>query len=290
MAYLYIICSEESSIHFANNLKAKFKARLIASDFNKAQYCHGIFLYEVESGELPHCREYLDASLLDYVYSDTILTVPKLAVFDMDSTLIPIEVIDELASYAGKKQQVAQVTELAMQGMLDFNQSLKQRVSCLEGLSESVIQELAEKLVFNPGVQEFCEYLISKKTQVAIASGGFVPFAQALKKRVPFSFINANQLEIIDSNLTGNVIGTIVNAKEKAKALNKWAETLSITSAECMAVGDGANDLLMLKEAGVGVAYHAKQKVNQSANSVLKYSSMAALIDLFEFAEEQIQI
>ncbi|NVJ65873.1 MAG: phosphoserine phosphatase SerB [Gammaproteobacteria bacterium] len=288
MAYLYIINSQLETAEFEARL-GQLVGKVLAKTKNEPEFCKGLALVKIDEVELLNIRSQLDNWQCDYVFSELELKPPKLVVFDMDSTLIPIEVIDELAQFADKKAEVSQVTELAMQGQLDFNQSLRQRVKHLKGLEQAVIQQLAAELVFNPGVEAWCQYLIKQGSQVAIASGGFVPFAQALQQTIDFSFIRANQLAIESGKLTGEVVGTIINAEEKAKALTEWASELAIDSSQCMAIGDGANDLAMLQEAGIGLAYHAKPKVNQSASSVLKYASMAALIDLFEFAGSSVK-
>ncbi|MRX28533.1 phosphoserine phosphatase SerB [Kangiella sp. HZ709] len=283
MAYLYIISSSHSIVALKALLDNNFDFKKIIIKDTPATNCKSLAIVEITQQKLRKIKAKLELHQLDYIFSLSPLKLPELVVFDMDSTLIPIEVIDELANYANKKQEVSLITELAMQGELDFNQSLRQRVKHLAGLPQSVIQDLAAKLEFNPGVKEFCQYLTSQKCQLAIASGGFTPFAESLKQQVEFSYIRANRLQIDDKELTGEVEGTIINAQEKAKAINEWRSELNLTSEQTMAIGDGANDLLMLQAAGIGIAYDAKPAVNQSASSVLKYSSMAVLIDLFEF-------
>ncbi len=285
MAYLYIINSQIKSETLLQNLAGYDDVSIINQTARACKYCHSITLVEILEDSFLKLRQNLDGLKCDYVYSNFSLKIPKLIVFDMDSTLIPIEVIDELANFAGKKCEVSAVTELAMQGQLDFDQSLRQRVSCLKGLDQSVISELANQLEFNPGVKRFCDYLMDHGSRLAIASGGFAPFADALKQEVEFSYIRANQLGITQNKLNGNVVGSIINANEKEKAIIEWAKELQLEKEQTMAIGDGANDLLMIKKAGIGLAYHAKPAVNQSAKSVLKYASMAALIDLFEFAK-----
>lgn len=286
MAHLYIINSQHSPENLRASLDAITGLELLESKLHNLEHCLSIVFARVEAEDFTEIRAELERLECDYIFSESELRLPELVVFDMDSTLIPIEVIDELADFAGKKPEVSQVTELAMQGKLNFDQSLQQRVAHLQGLSQDVIQKLATSLEFNPGVKEFCQYLIERQSKVAIASGGFEPFAKALQQQVAFSFIRANQLEIIDQQLSGKVSNPIINATEKAKALKEWSQELGVDASKTMAVGDGANDLLMLEEAAVGLAYRAKPKVNQAANSVLKQASMAALIDLYEFVDE----
>lgn len=281
MANLYTINSSLNDVAHQKTLK---QIGLKTESFYRddLSFCNSISVSKVSETDFLKYRHAIEELKLDYFYSELPVRHPKLAVFDMDSTLIPIEVIDELASFANKKTQVSEVTELAMQGKLDFNQSLISRVKLLKGLSESVITELSDNLEFNPGVEELCNYLINSGSRLAIASGGFMPFAKSLQNKVDFSFIKANELVVKNGVISGDVSGVIINAQEKAKAISQWCHQLGISEKEVMAVGDGANDLLMLNKAGLGVAYHAKPKVNQSAKAVLKYASMAALIDLFE--------
>lgn len=211
----------------------------------------------------------------------------RLAVFDMDSTLIPIEVIDELAVQAGVGEQVAAITEAAMRGELDFNQSLEQRVSQLKGLSVEAIQVVREQLQFNPGVEAFCRYLLEQGGKIAIASGGFMPFAEELRNRLPFSHVAANRLLQDGDKLTGDVEHPIVNADVKADSLKQWMTDEGLVAHNCVAVGDGANDLKMLRQAGIGVAYKAKPTLGQSADCVLNVGFLDSLIELLPIIEER---
>lgn len=288
-AYLYIINNISPDKPFDLTIEPFTDIQLL----NKIAFDNGrsysISLYACEQKCIPELQSALNKADFDYILSEHFLTLPKLIVFDMDSTLIPIEVIDELARLAGQEKAVSLITESAMNGDMDFNESLTKRVKLLDKLSESAIETLTEQLKFNYGVEEFCHYMLSKGTTLAIASGGFTPFANELKKRVPFEYITANQLEIQEQKLTGRVIGPIINAQEKAKALESWANKLGLEENETMAIGDGANDLLMLAQASLGLAYHAKDIVNESTNAVLKYGKMDSLIDLFDFVD-QIQV
>lgn len=204
----------------------------------------------------------------------------KLAVFDMDSTLIPIEVIDELAVQAGVGEEVAEITEAAMRGELDFNQSLEQRVQQLKGLSVEAIKTVKSQLEFNPGVEAFCRYFLQQCGEIAIASGGFMPFAEELARRLPFSQVRANQLVYANGTLTGKVEYPIVNADVKTESLREWASVAGLKAQQCIAVGDGANDLKMLQEAGIGVAYKAKPTLGKSADCVLNVGYLDSLVDL----------
>lgn len=211
----------------------------------------------------------------------------KLAVFDMDSTLIPIEVIDELAVQAGTGNTVAKLTEAAMRGELDFNQSLEQRVKQLKGLSMEAIEVVKSQLEFNPGVELFCHYFVKQRGAIAIASGGFMPFAEALANRLPFSQVKANRLMDDKGVLTGEVGYPIVNADVKARSLKEWADAGGLLEKHCIAVGDGANDLKMLQQAGIGVAYKAKPTLGKSADCVLNVGYLDSLVSLLPIIEQR---
>lgn len=211
----------------------------------------------------------------------------RLAVFDMDSTLIPIEVIDQLAIEAGVGQEVAKITEAAMRGELDFNQSLEQRVKQLKGMSMDAIRVVKEQLEFNTGVEIFCQFIVQQGGEIAIASGGFMPFAEELATRLPFTRVRANRLLDSHGLLTGEVDHPIVNADVKAACLHEWALEKGISKQQCIAVGDGANDLKMLQQAGVGVAFKAKPTLGKSADCVLNVGYLDSLLELLPLIEQQ---
>jgi phosphoserine phosphatase len=189
----------------------------------------------------------------------------RLVAFDMDSTLIQHEVIDELAKEAGAGNEVAAITEAAMRGELDFDQSLTRRVSTLKGLSVSTLQTVANRLTLTEGAQRLVQALKSFGYKTAILSGGFTFFGQHLQRLLGIDYLCANELEVIDGKLTGRVTGTIVNAQRKAQMLQEIAARENISLQQTIAVGDGANDLPMLAAAGMGIAFHAKPLVAQSA-------------------------
>lgn len=189
----------------------------------------------------------------------------RLVCFDMDSTLIETEVIDELADRAGVGAQVRAITESAMRGEIDFTESFKRRVALLKGLDESVMKDIAEHLPFTEGLERMMEVLHRAGYKTAILSGGFTYFGNYLKKRFGFDYVYANELEIKDGRLTGNYIGDIVDGKRKAELLRLIAQFENIHIACTIAVGDGANDLPMLATAGLGIAFHAKPKVKLTA-------------------------
>lgn len=189
----------------------------------------------------------------------------KLAVFDMDSTLIQCEVIDELAKQAGVGDRVVEITERAMRGQLDFNQSFTERLGLLRGLDARVTSEIASSLPFSDGAHELMLTLRARGVRTVILSGGFDVFAESVKGVLKMDDYVANTLEIADGKLTGRVIPPIVNADEKRARLISLASSMSIDLSQTMAVGDGANDLKMLETAGIGVAFRAKPVVREQA-------------------------
>ncbi|WP_308665924.1 phosphoserine phosphatase [uncultured Aggregatibacter sp.] len=201
-----------------------------------------------------------------------------LLVMDMDSTAIQIECIDEIAKLAGTGEMVSAITERAMRGELDFSQSLRQRVATLKDAPEGILQEVKQHLPLMPGLVETVKELKNHGWKVAIASGGFTYFAEVLQQKLGLDFIAANQFEIIDRKLTGNVQGVIVDAQYKAQTLQQLAQQFNIATENTVAIGDGANDLAMMQVADVGVAYHAKPKVQQLAQVIVNFTDLAALL------------
>ena len=201
-----------------------------------------------------------------------------LLVMDMDSTAIQIECIDEIAKLAGTGDMVSAITERAMRGELDFSQSLCQRVATLKGAPESILQEVKQHLPLMPGLVETVKELKNHGWKVAIASGGFTYFAEVLQQKLGLDFIAANQFEIIDGKLTGNVQGAIVDAQYKAQTLQQLAQQFHIAKENTVAIGDGANDLAMMQVADVGVAYYAKPKVQLLAQVIVNFTDLTALL------------
>ena len=201
-----------------------------------------------------------------------------LLVMDMDSTAIQIECIDEIAKLAGTGEMVSAITERAMRGELDFSQSLRQRVATLKDAPEGILQEVKQHLPLMPGLVETVKELKNHGWKVAIASGGFTYFAEVLQQKLGLDFIAANQFEIIDGKLTGNVQGAIVDAQYKAQTLQQLAQQFNIATENTVAIGDGANDLAMMQVADVGVAYHAKPKVQQLAQVIINFTDLTALL------------
>lgn len=193
----------------------------------------------------------------------------RLICFDMDSTLIQTEVIDELAVKAGVGEKVKAITESAMQGEIDFTESFRQRVQLLKGLDEKVLEEIAKNLPITEGLDRLVKVLQRVGFKTAILSGGFTYFGNYLQEKYGFDYMYANELEIVDGKLTGNYVGDVVDGKRKAELLRLIAQVEKIDIRQTVAVGDGANDLPMLEIAGLGIAFHAKPKVKQTAEQSL---------------------
>ena len=208
------------------------------------------------------------------------LSQAGLLVMDMDSTAIQIECIDEIAKLAGVGELVSAITESAMRGELDFEQSLRRRVGTLKGAPESILQQVRENLPLMPGLVETIQTLQKYGWKTAIASGGFTYFADYLKALLQLDFAASNQFDIEDGKLTGLVKGDVVDAQYKAKMLQRLLEEYGIDSQHSIAIGDGANDLAMMKVAGLGVAFHAKPKVQQQAQIVVNFADLTALLCL----------
>ncbi|OBX87746.1 phosphoserine phosphatase [Haemophilus haemolyticus] len=208
------------------------------------------------------------------------LSQAGLLVMDMDSTAIQIECIDEIAKLAGVGELVSAITESAMRGELDFEQSLRRRVGTLKGAPESILQQVRENLPLMPGLVETIQTLQKYGWKTAIASGGFTYFADYLKALLQLDFAASNQFDIEDGKLTGLVKGDVVDAQYKAKTLQRLLEEYAIGSQHSIAIGDGANDLAMMNVAGLGVAFHAKPKVQQQAQIVVNFADLTALLCL----------
>ena len=213
----------------------------------------------------------------------------RLICFDMDSTLIQTECIDELAERAGVGDQVRAITESAMRGEIDFKESFTQRVALLKGLDESVMKEIAENLPITEGVERLMFVLKRYGYKIAILSGGFTYFGEYLQKKFGIDYVYANELEIIDGKLTGRYLGDVVDGKRKAELLRLIAQVEKVDIAQTIAVGDGANDLPMLALAGLGIAFHAKPKVVANAKQSINTIGLDGVLYFLGFKDSYLE-
>ncbi len=212
----------------------------------------------------------------------------RLIFFDMDSTLVDTEVIDEMARRAGVFREVSRITEKAMRGEFDFETSLIQRVALLKGLTEEALVQIRDGIPLSPGVEDLVTTLKFLGYRLGIVTGGFDFFAQFIKQKLGFDFMCANRLEIRDGKLTGRLIGEVVDAARKARFVNETACDQGILLDQMVCVGDGANDGLMLAQAGLAIAYDAKKGLDRFANVSLGHARMTDILHLLGITEEDI--
>jgi phosphoserine phosphatase len=213
----------------------------------------------------------------------------RLVCFDMDSTLIQAECIVELAKRHGVGDKVHKITEAAMRGELDFNQSFTKRVGLLKGLDEKVMQDIAENLPITEGAERLISTLKDLGYKVAVLSGGFTYFGHYLQKKLGIDYVYANDLEIKDGKLTGKHVGEIVNGEKKAQLMKLLAQMEGIKMEQVIAVGDGANDLPMINAAGLGVAFHAKPLVKEVANHSISTIGLDGILYLLGYRDRHLK-
>jgi len=202
---------------------------------------------------------------------------PGLLIMDMDSTLVQAETIDEIARVAGVGEKVAEITESAMRGELDFTESLYARVAMLKGISLTAIEDVHQSLPLTEGAVSLLQKAHNNGCHTALVSGGFTMFAGPIAETLAFDTLSANTLEVVDEILTGKVVGKVVDGESKLATLERLKQELGLETQQIIAIGDGANDLPMLSAAGTGIAFHAKPKVQQQAKTILNYNNLNAV-------------
>ena len=240
----------------------------------------GVVQFTLESGDIAALRAALDAHIApaDVLIADHVPAIPRVFVSDMDSTMISAECIDELADYAGIKPQIAEITERAMQGELDFAQALVERVALLKDLPESAIAQcLAERIAPMPGARVLVETLKAKGCRTVLVTGGFHQFADPVAELLGFEHVVANRLDVVAGKLTGGLVGPICDsATKKATLLAEWE--VAGAGAVSLATGDGANDIPMIEAASYGVAFSAKPKARAAANGWVDRGDLSAVL------------
>lgn len=242
-------------------------------------------IYDISDDLSGDLKNQLHLKNIDFAILDSYKALNEfsLCVMDMDSTLISIECIDEIADMCGKKEDVALITKSAMMGEIDFSQSLIKRVSLLEGLGEEMLfKVIEERLKFNEGTQAWIKACRKNNVTTVLVSGGFDYFADYVKNKLGIDVAISNQLEIKDKKLTGKVLGRIVNDEVKAQTVRDFQSKLNIDRSKTIVIGDGANDLKMLAEAQYSIAYHAKPIVQEKARFKFNHSDFKGVLNLFK--------
>ena len=242
-------------------------------------------IYDISDDLSGDLKNQLHLKNIDFAILDSYRALNEfsLCVMDMDSTLISIECIDEIADMCGKKEDVALITKSAMMGEIDFSQSLIKRVSLLEGLGEEMLfKVIEERLKFNEGTHAWIEACRKNNVTTVLVSGGFDYFADYVKNKLGIDVAISNQLEIKDKKLTGKVLGRIVNDEVKAQTVRDFQSKLNIDRSKTIVIGDGANDLKMLAEAQYSIAYHAKPIVQEKARFKFNHSDFKGVLNLFK--------
>lgn len=235
-----------------------------------------------------HLHEFLAADKIDLFINPVEKRRKKLLLADMDSTIVSSETLDELAEYAGIKEQVAAITARAMEGQLDFHAALRERVGLLKGLPAEKLQETLEQTEINPGARTLVEVMKAHGATCILVSGGFTFFTDAIAKAVGFDENFGNTLEIQKGHLTGKVGEPIQDKHSKLECFHRFVKELGITPQDVMTIGDGANDLPMLKAAGLGVGYYAKQAVKDEMDNLIQYGDLSAALYAQGYTSQQI--
>ncbi len=290
-----IVCVSNKTItkDFKEGLKKALSDLSINPNFKIESETH----LQLELSENSFNHELLDSSLValaalhqvdvGLIPKEIFETPKKLVIFDMDSTLITSEVIDEMALVHGVGEKVKLITKRAMNGELNFDQSLTERVALLKGFDRSHMETILKNLKFTPGTEEFIQTLRSLGIKTAIASGGFQYFAKSIQTELQIDYVFANELEFENNKLTGRVTSSIVNAEAKEKIVQGLAQTEGLSLNEIVTIGDGANDIPMLLKAGLGIAIHAKEKVQKVAKYRINFGPMTHALSFMNIKEKK---
>jgi phosphoserine phosphatase len=265
-----------------NDIAGLAQARKVVSLHPNVYRCEGVAYSDALKAQVDSaCFE----AQLDYAFmaSERRLSDFKLLVMDMDSTLITIECIDEIADMQGLKPQVAEITEAAMQGKIEFSESLMRRVALLKGLEATALQRVYdERLQLSPGAENMLQAVKAAQLKTLLVSGGFTFFTDRMKTRMALDYTHSNSLEIVDGKLTGRVVGDIVDAEEKKRTVQRVCAELGIAPAQAIVMGDGANDLKMMEIAGLSVAFRAKPIVRAKADVALNFTGLDAILYMLQ--------
>jgi len=275
----------QSSCSFQSHLAeiSEILGQVVASPYKLIN--DNAVIYDISSELSGDLKNQLHLKHIDFAMLDNYRALNEfsLCVMDMDSTLISIECIDEIADMCGKKEDVALITKSAMMGEIDFSQSLIKRVSLLEGLGEEMLfKVIEERLKFNEGTHAWIEACRKNNVTTVLVSGGFDYFADYVKNKLGIDVAISNQLEIKDKKLTGKILGRIVNDEVKAQTVKDFQAKLNIDKSKTIVIGDGANDLKMLAEAQYSIAYHAKPVVQEKARFKFNHSDFKGVLNLFK--------
>lgn len=231
-----------------------------------------------QSSLVAHLRDTLEKDRIDFFVTKNQNRQKKLLLADMDSTIASTETLDELAAYAGIKDKIAEITQRAMEGELNFHDALRERVGLLKGLKTTALRATLDETQLNPGAETFVQTMRKSGAACVLVSGGFTFFTQDIADRCGFSFNHGNRLEIKHDALTGNVIDPILDKYSKVDFLEHYIKDLNLTTEDCLTIGDGANDLPMLKMAELGIGYHPKQTVKDDIGNCILYGDLTAAL------------
>ena len=260
--------------------KSHWLAKDKALDLNAAE--------KPQKALLDHIRDFLKDDAIDVFVTNPVGRKKKLLLADMDSTIVAEETLDELAGYAGLKEDIAAITKQAMEGHLDFHGALRKRVSLLKGLESEKLQETLDFTKINPGARELVATMRENGATCVLVSGGFTFFTDAIAENLGFQHHHGNRLKIVDQKLTGEVIEPIEDKHSKLGYLRSYCADLGLEDKDAMTIGDGANDLPMLKAAGFGVGYHAKPLVNEELSNLIIHGDLSSALYAQGYGEKDI--